>query len=135
MFRKSIVVKEIIIVGCIIATISVLFQQPFAAPSSKPLEINPKVYYLQTQTDEKGHFKIDHNLPVETGTTGSNTIICGIIVSMKNGSNDGWYTINSNKKYDSRIVWSNKDVGGFIDNPMYANQPVRIMIFTTQLFD
>ena len=121
-----------------------------------------KTWLLRGTTDANGNFDIDHRLdeilggPVRDGMVSHGadaTLIVGVIVSVKNSTNNSWYTIYATDD-GSRIAWDDKKVSGrfpmsqpqhvaLIDKSTktapktppkkthpFANQPVRILIFT-----
>jgi len=124
--KKAITAISIIAISLMLLLILNLFAQKKAGV------VKTNSYYLTTTTNEHGRFDVNHGLSLGGHT--DKTIIAGVIVSIKNKTNNSWYTVYAEQNIPARIAWSDTGVSGvFNDKRYFTNQEVRILIFTITL--
>jgi hypothetical protein len=113
----------------IFAVIGFLFFVTAEQVFAKAELVNSITYYMETTTDDNGHFDVPHGLPATDDGEGMR--IVGAIVSVQH-PNRGWYPVYATSG-GSRVAWDAKNVSAVFPDKDFKKRPVRILLFTTQI--
>jgi hypothetical protein len=81
-------------------------------------------FLLETRTDNKGYFAIQHGL--EVFRPGGYQIE-GIVISVQH-KNQSWYSLEISNAVGNRFWWNQSEVQGFIASPNFYLRPVKVII-------
>jgi len=82
-----------------------------------------RFWYVQATTNNVGRFDAPHGIPT------SSLRIVGAVASIQSKVNKSWYIPGAASNTKSVLAWDDVKVSGSIDEPGFAGQPVRILVF------